>query len=390
MAKSVKALINPTMLEWARDQAGYSLADAAQKLGLDEARLQGLEEGAVTPTFAKLLDMADLYKRPVSLFYLQNPPKGWQPIQDFRRLPAAHGKFSPQLIYIIRQARERREVAFAVRGELNEPVQPFGLCATLATNIETLAARIREFVGVTEAMQQRWGRKAFEGWRALIEAKDILVFVVPRLKMKEMRGTALAETQLPVILVNGKDRSNGRVFTLLHEFCHLTLRQSGVSNVGGDRDDAPNPAVEQFCNAVAAAVMIPSEWLLREPLVMRKGATKIWDDDELEALALRFGASPEAMLRRLLTLGRTTKAFYDSKRPFYQRFYDQMEEKKEKSTGGPDYHLAVLGQLGHTFTQLIFQGYHDRYFTLRDVAGHLNMKVATVPVMEKAAFGLAG
>jgi Zn-dependent peptidase ImmA (M78 family) len=130
--------------------------------------------------------------------------------------------------------------------------------------------------------------------------------------------------------------------------------------------------------------------LLREPLVMRKGATKIWDDDELEALALRFGASPEAMLRRLLTLGRTTKAFYDSKRPFYQRFYDQMEEKKEKSTGGPDYHLAVLGQLGHTFTQLIFQGYHDRYFTLRDVAGHLNMKVATVPVMEKAAFGLAG
>jgi Zn-dependent peptidase ImmA (M78 family) len=378
------------MLEWARDQAGYSLADAAQKLGLDEARLQGLEEGAVTPTFAKLLDMADLYKRPVSLFYLQNPPKGWQPIQDFRRLPAAHGKFSPQLIYIIRQARERREVAFAVRGELNEPVQPFGLRATLATNIETLAARIREFVGVTEAMQQRWGRKAFEGWRALIEAKDILVFVVPRLKMKEMRGTALAETQLPVILVNGKDRSNGRVFTLLHEFCHLTLRQSGVSNVGGDRDDAPNPAVEQFCNAVAAAVMIPSEWLLREPLVMRKGATKIWDDDELEALALRFGASPEAMLRRLLTLGRTTKAFYDSKRPFYQRFYDQMEEKKEKSTGGPDYHLAVLGQLGHTFTQLIFQGYHDRYFTLRDVAGHLNMKVATVPVMEKAAFGLAG
>jgi hypothetical protein len=70
---------------------------------------------------------------------------------------------------------------------------------------------------------------------------DILVFVAPRLKMKEMRGTALAETTLPVILVNGKDRSNGRVFTLLHEFCHLALRQSGVSNVGGDRNDAPSP-----------------------------------------------------------------------------------------------------------------------------------------------------
>lgn len=390
MAKSVKALINPTMLTWAREQAGYSLADAAHKLGIDEARVEALESDQGTPTFAKLLDMADLYKRPVSLFYLKKPPKGWRPIQDFRRLPGAEGEFSPQLTYAIRQAHERREVAMAIKNELNEPVREFTLRATLATNVETLGARIREFLEVTEAKQQRFAKKAFEGWRAAIEAKDILVFVVPRLKIKEMRGTALAETTLPVILVNGKDRGNGRVFTLLHEFCHLALRQSGVSNVGGDRNDAPNPTVEKFCNAVAAAALMPSDWLLREHLVANKGSTKTWDDDELDALARRFGVSPEAVLRRLLTLGRTTQTFYDSKCAVFQKFYDDLEEKKEKSTGGPEYHLAVLGQLGRTFTQLVFQGYHDRYFTLRDVAGLLNMKVTTVPVMERAAFGLAG
>lgn len=390
MAKSVKALINPAMLAWAREQAGYSLADAAHKLGIDEARLQALEVDQETPTFAKLLDMADLYKRPVSLFYLKKPPKGWQPIQDFRRLPGAEGGFSPRLTYAIRQARERREVALAVKTELNEPVAEFTLHASLATNVETLGARIREFLEVSEASQQRFAKKAFEGWRTAIEAKDILVFVAPRLKIKEMRGTALAETTLPVILINGKDRGNGRVFTLLHEFCHLALRQSGVSNVGGDRNDAPNPVVEKFCNAVAAAALMPSEWLLREPLVAQKGNVKIWDDDELDALARRFGVSSEAVLRRLLTLGRTSQTFYDSKRAAFQKFYDDLEEKKEKSTGGPEYHLVVLGQLGRTFTQLVFQGYHDRYFTLRDVAGLLNMKVTTVPVMEKAAFGLAG
>ncbi|HMH71975.1 MAG TPA: ImmA/IrrE family metallo-endopeptidase, partial [Bradyrhizobium sp.] len=220
--------------------------------------------------------------------------------------------------------------------------------------------------------------------------KDILVFVVPRLKMKEMRGTALAEAALPVILVNSKDRGNGRVFTLLHEFCHLALRQSGVSNIGGDRTDAPNPAVERFCNAVAAAALMPSDWLLREQLVVQKGAQKSWRDDELEALAARFGVSQEAVLRRLLTLGRTTQAFYDSRRSVFQKLYDDLDEKKETSDGGPKYHLVVLSQLGRTFTRLVFQGYHDRYFTLRDVAGLLNMKVTTVPVMEKAAFGLAG
>lgn len=390
MAKSVKALINPAMLGWARDQAGFDLADAAHKLGLDEARLTALEKGEEAPTFAKLLDMADLYKRPVSLFYLKTPPKGWQPIQDFRRLPGTEGGFSPQLTYAIRQARERREVALAVKAEISETVKPFDLKATLTTDVEKLATQIREYLGVSETAQQRFGRKAFDKWRILVEAKDVLVFVVPRLKVREMRGTALAETTLPVILVNGKDRGNGRVFTLLHEFVHLVLRQSGVSNLGGDRTDAPNPAVEKFCNAVAAATLMPQDWLLKEPLALAKGAQTSWRDEELDALCFRFGVSREAVLRRLLTLGRTTQAFYDSKRAEFQQIYAQLDERKEPSEGGPKYHQVVLSQLGRTFTQLIFQGYHDRYFTLRDVAGLLNMKVTTVPVMEKAAFGMAG
>ncbi|MCP1854505.1 MULTISPECIES: ImmA/IrrE family metallo-endopeptidase [unclassified Bradyrhizobium] len=135
---------------------------------------------------------------------------------------------------------------------------------------------------------------------------------------------------------------------------------------------------------------MPSDWLLRETLLVQKGTQKSWRDDELEALALRFGVSQEVVLRRLLTLGRTTQAFYDSKRVDFQKRYAQLDEQKEPSEGGPKYHYVVLSQLGRTFTQLIFQGYHDRYFTLRDVAGLLNMKVTTVPVMEKAAFGMAG
>jgi len=120
MAKSVKALINPAMLAWAREQAGFGPDEAARRLHIEEERLSALEKGDETATFAKLLDMADLYKRPVSLFYLKTPPKGWQPIQDFRRLPGVGSGFSPQLIYAIRLARERREIALTVRDELGE------------------------------------------------------------------------------------------------------------------------------------------------------------------------------------------------------------------------------------------------------------------------------
>lgn len=292
------------------------------------------------------------------------------------------------MTYVIRQARERRKLALELRAELNEPVQLFTLTTQVGPNVEDAGQKIRSYLGVTDTDQQQWRRKAFEAWRAAIEAKDVLVFMVPRLPLAEMRGTAIAEREFPLILVNGQDRTGGRIFTLLHEFCHLALRQSGVSGSGGDQNGAPNPTVERYCNAVAAAALMPRDWLLSEILVRQKGSVKTWDNDELEALALRFGVSREAMLRRLLTLGKTTQAFYDKMRPSFQAEYDDLAE--QKSTGGPPQHLQVLSQLGRAFTRLVFEGYHERRLTLRDVANHFNMQVKLVPEMERAAFGLKG
>jgi Zn-dependent peptidase ImmA (M78 family) len=80
-----------------------------------------------------------------------------------------------------------------------------------------------------------------------------------------------------------------------------------VSGDGGEQTRAPNPEVERFCNAAAAATLMPRDWLLSEPLVVAKGNVKTWTDGELEALALRFAVSREAILRRLLTLGRPSR-----------------------------------------------------------------------------------
>lgn len=388
MAKSVPALINPEMLVWARESARLTLEEAAHKIGISAEKLAACETGEAQLTFAQLMKTAREYRRPVSLFYLKERPVGWAPIQDFRHLDGAEGGFSPRLTYVIRQARERREIALELRTELNEPVTPFALAADLRRDPEGLAQEMRAYLGVTDTEQQQWKRRAFDGWRQAIEAKDVLVFMVPRLPLAEMRGAAIAERELPVILINGQDRTGGRIFTLLHEFCHLAIRQSGVSGPGGEQDGAPNPAVERFCNAVAAAALMPRDWLLNEPLVVQKGAIKTWEDDELEALALRFGVSREAMLRRLLTLGRTTQAFYERMRVAFLAEYAELADKK--STGGPEYPIQVLSQLGRAFARLVFQGYHERRLTLRDVANHFNMQVKLVPDMERATFGIKG
>ena len=130
---------------------------------------------------------------------------------------------------------------------------------------------------------------------------------------------------------------------------------------------------------------MPKEWLLSE-IAMLPAKSGVWDDDQLSTLALRFGVSREALLRRLLTLGKTTQAFYDSKRTAFLKEYADLNDKK--SRGGPEYHIQVLSQLGRAFTRLVFQGYHERRLTLRDVANYFNMQVKSIPEMERATFGL--
>ena len=129
MAKSVPALINPAMLVWARESARLSIEEAAHKIGIAAEKLAACETEDAQLTFNQLMKAASVYKRPVSLFYLKKPPAGWAPIQDFRRFADADAGFSPRLTYVIRQARERRELALELRAELNEPVQPFTLTA---------------------------------------------------------------------------------------------------------------------------------------------------------------------------------------------------------------------------------------------------------------------
>lgn len=389
MTKSTLAYINPAILRWAREQARLSPEVAAEGMGVSLDKLLACEAGEKQLTFPQFLAAANFYKRAPAIFYLNEPPHDFQPIQDFRRLrETPEDAFKSGLEWAIRQARERRELALELRNDVGEPVQEFELQATIKEDVEKLATAIRTYLGVKQTDQQGWRAKAFDNWRTAIEAKDVLVFMVPRLALTEMRGVAIAETKLPVILINSKDRTNGRTFTLLHEFCHLVVRASGISGLDFVAPEPASAVVEQFCNAVAGAALVPSDWLLGEPLVRAKGQVMTWADDELVALATRFGVSREVILRRLLTLGRTNKAFYDSRRASFQAEYDTLAEKK--SSGGPERHLVVLSQLGRNFTRLVFQGYYDRQLTLRDVANHLNMQVTAVPSIERAAFGMTG
>jgi DNA-binding transcriptional regulator YiaG len=57
MAKSIPAIVQPRVLAWARNSAGYSLDEAANKLQTSRDKLEAWESGTKPPSIAKVRKM---------------------------------------------------------------------------------------------------------------------------------------------------------------------------------------------------------------------------------------------------------------------------------------------------------------------------------------------
>jgi Zn-dependent peptidase ImmA (M78 family) len=395
MVARLDALVEPSLLVWARESASLSVEDAAQRAGQTPERLCAWESGEENLTIPQLKKLASIYKRPLSVFFLPEPPKGFMPLRDLRRLPEATGKISKALAYEIRAAQERRSIAIDLYEELGDGFPEIDLTAKVTENPDEAGARLRARLGVLFVQQTRWRRAedAFRGWREAIENTGILVTVLGgahhQVPLSEVRGFALAERPVPMIAVNGQDRGYGRVFTLLHELAHVALGESVFEDELEDvhRLPAPNQATETFCNRVAAAILMPRETLMAEHLVAEKGPRPTYADEEIAFLATRYGVSREALLVRLADLNRADRTFVAEKRAEYARFFAQQQAaEREEPTGAPPYHTMVLSHLGRGFARLVLQAYSARRVTLSTAAAYLGAQAKLIPKIERAAF----
>jgi Zn-dependent peptidase ImmA (M78 family)/transcriptional regulator with XRE-family HTH domain len=384
---TVRAIVEPAVLRWARETAGVAVGDAARRVQVKPETVAAWEaEGEARPTIAKLRALANMYKRPLSVFFLPQPPA--EPplnVHDFRKLPGVvAGAFSSMLRIQLRRARERRELAIDLLQDLEQPLPSFGIHARLGDEPEELGARLRELLGVDLAAQAGWtgAYDVFNGWRERIEAAGVLVFQMSRVDLKEVRGFSLAEEQLPVIAVNAKDVPHARVFTMLHELCHVALRASGICEPDEDRLlPSKERRVEAFCNRVAGAALVPMRELLGEDVV-RSHTGPVWTDDELHILARRFSASRFVVLRRLLTARRTTAAFYSAKHEEW--IAAARAQAQRRSEGGPPPDRAAVAERGQTFVRLVLQSYYQDRITLSDVSEYLGVRLKHLPKIEQA------
>jgi Zn-dependent peptidase ImmA (M78 family) len=396
MATRVKALISPALITWARDTAGFSRAEAAVRLKITEEQLASWEspDDETAPSIPQLRKLATLFKRPLAVFYLPEPPTKFEVMRDLRRLPGAGIRhFSPALQLEIRAAAERRELALDLAADLDQEIPKFTLTANIGEDSEVVGGRIRAALGVTDELQANWrdadGRTGFNAWRSRIESTGTLVFQTTTFPAEEASGFAISSDVSPIISVNRSDAITRRTFSMLHEFAHLMVRVSGVSDLETDERRPPeDQRIEVFCNQVAAAALMPKDSLLVQPGVAEQGLrSEAWSDVQISDLARRFNVSREALVRRLLTFNRTTSGFYNRKRAQYIAEHNaaiarQREKTTEIKRNMPQ---EIVSHFGKPLVRMLLGNYYQDRLTLSDVSGYLGLKVKHIPKLEQVA-----
>lgn len=319
---------------------------------------------------------ADVYKRALAVLFLPTPPEEPSPVLDFRRLPdVPAGTWSPELRLEIRRLVHKRRIALALATHAPARSWPFVGSEKTSTDPEATGQRARGLIAITDAVQRSWKSTAdaLTAWRAAIERRGVFVFQLRRVPVEEMRGLSIAEAPFPVIAVNRKDAPVARIFSLLHEFIHVLVGRSGLCD-GSDEPLATRDSgdIEVFCNAAAAATLMPRDSLLAHALVRSHQPGASWDEEALRKLGSAYRVSTEALLRRLVSLELASPGEYAALR---RRLAARPPASADG--GGPRErgHEIVLRTQATAYVRLVLEALGADAITAADAADYLDMKL---------------
>ena len=389
MPKSVKALITPEVLKWARERRIKLEIDyAAKKLKIDMEHLEAWENGTEQPTFAQLKKIAKLYRTHISIFYLPEPPIDFQTLTDYRVLPEQIAIDEEQVYRLnanIVEAYERREMLIELYELLEQPTPEITLNVEGGTDQKRAAEKITEFLAFNRAQLQQANDPyaALKFWKQTVEAKGVLVCQTSvnthlSVELETVRGFCIAQKPFPVVVVNPKDSPYGRIFTLIHELVHIALGESVIQNTDFEEENTPNlDPIEVFCNQVAAEVLVPENELLETVNLEML-------EEDLPRISKFFHVSPEVIMRRLLTLRKISRRNYY----MYRNRQLAMYRNAPARTGGAaPYHNRLLNTSGEYFARTAFTAYYEQKITRAELASVLsNCDTKHLAKIESAIF----
>lgn len=385
MAKSVKALITPEVLKWAREEyIRLELPQAANLMKVPQEKLEKWENGDEQPTIRQLKDIAKKYNLHITVFYLPEPPKGLPTLVD-HRVKGGSKSIDEQQSYRLKvnivEAFQRREILTYLYELLEMSPQKITLNIDSEDTHNTAAEKIKQFLEYNpeELPRTKNHSKAYKFWKKLVESKGILVCqTISRLPMdlETVRGFCIAQNPFPTIVINSKDSVLGKIFTIFHELVHIGLGHSAIQNTNLEEVNTPNlKEIEVFCNYVAGEVLVPKDELLR---IINMETL----EEDLPEIKKHFQVSSEVIMRRLLIHDKISNRRY-------QRFRKEQKEKynQQNNKYGPPPHTRLLNVSGELFARTAFSAYYEEQITMSELSSFFsNCDTKYLTKIESAIF----
>jgi Zn-dependent peptidase ImmA (M78 family) len=364
--------INGDVITWARQRAGMSPDEAEKKF----PKIAAYEAGDLLPSYPQLEAMATEFRIPVAVFFFPERPSV-PPIQEtFRTLPDSEFAQLPRRIqYLLRKAK-------AFQLGLSELTQGRNPAARLITreveftarmSPDTMAARVRSYLGVTLEQQSAWrdDDEALKQWRQTLFSVGIFVFK-DAFREERFSGFSLYDEVFPIIYVNNSAAKTRQIFTLFHELGHLLFHTSGIDPQDHgyiDRLAERSRNIEILCNRFAAQFLVP------EKAFEAAFAGQRADERTAEILAARFHVSREFIFRKFLDRDLITQ-------DDYILAARRWKEQKQEKPGGDSY-WNKLSYLGRDYVALAFSQYHANSIDETQLGEYLDMKPKNVGTLEE-------
>jgi Zn-dependent peptidase ImmA (M78 family) len=368
-----KIPVNPALVEWARKRAGFTVQEAAEKF----VHIEAWEAGDDFPTYPQLERLADEFKVPIAVFFFPEPPQVPPIRESFRTLPdATFDEIPRRVAYLLRKAK-----AFQINlAELSQGRNPAARLITRDltfpdnVSIQVMAARVRDYLGVTVADQYAWDDEdsALKAWRKSLLDTGIFVFK-DAFRVDEYSGFSLYDDVFPIIYVNNSSTKTRQMFTLFHELAHLLFHTSGI-DTQEDRYIPTLPArqrrIEIVCNQFAAQFLVP------EAAFTQAIAGHDHSERTAELMAARFHVSREVIYRKFLDRHWIDQAEYS------RAVRNWANQRQTGGSGGGDFFWNTISYLGRDYISLAFNQYYQNRIDAAQLGEYLNTKAKNISTLE--------
>lgn len=336
--------------------------ELARAAGTSEGRIAEFETGDARPTLRQLENIANKLDRTLAFFFTDPPDESDVPdTADFR---AGNGEpIPPLLAREMRRAEQHRDTVLELEGR---PEKPALVGAINRRNLAARANEMRDLLGLTEDFAPPRGRdnRVLSFWRGLLERHGFLTFQATKIELAVFRGLSIHHDVLPIILLNGADSNNGKIFTLFHEVAHLANRTNGMCVLSDDVNE------ESIANAFAADFLMPKSQVDR--IASSAGGTAL---ERAEATAETLKVSVLAAGVRLRTLDLISDEDLESIRLESDRRWEDSRESRRKRGGGPAPWRIRYRDLGSGYVGVVARALEDERVDLLDASYLMNARI---------------